>query len=61
MIYINDIEGFWSCAKHILYHDRGVSRFHFPMHLKEIEFRFNHRGDNTFRHFLKAFFGDVSP
>jgi transposase-like protein len=38
-----------------------VSRFHFPMYLKKIEFRFNHRGDNTFRLFLKAYFGYVSP
>lgn len=59
--HINGIEGFWSYAKHILYHYRGVSRYYFPLYLKEIEFRFNHRGDNTFKLFLKAYFGYVSP
>src|SRR6201985_2201131 len=41
--HINGIEGFWSYAKHILYNYRGVSKYHFPMYLKEIEYRFNHR------------------
>lgn len=59
--HINGIEGFWSFAKHILYNYRGVSKYHFPMYLKEIEFRYNHRNDNTFKLFLKAFFGYVSP
>ena len=30
----------------ILYNYRGVSKYHFPMYLKEIEFRFNNRRDN---------------
>ncbi len=59
--HINGIEGFWSFAKHILYNYRGVSKYHFPMYLKEIEFRFNHRKDNTFKLFLKTYFGYVSP
>ena len=37
--HINEIEGFWSFAKHILYNYRGVSKNHFPMYLKEIEYR----------------------
>ena len=41
--HINGIEGFGSYAKHILYQYRGVSKYHFPMYLKEIECRFNHR------------------
>lgn len=59
--HINGIEGFWSFAKHILYNYRGVSKYHFPMYLKEIEYRFNHRDDNLFKLFLKNFFGYVSP
>jgi transposase len=58
--HINGIEGFWSFGKHILYSYRGVSKYHFPMYLKEIEYRFNHRRDNLFRLFLHTFFGYVS-
>ena len=50
---INGIEGFWSYAKHILYQYRGVSQYHFPLYLKEIEYRFNHRQENVFKQFLK--------
>jgi len=59
--HINGIEGFWSYAKHILYNYRGVSKYHFPMYLKEIEYRFNHRGENVFKQLLKIYFGYVSP
>lgn len=59
--HINGIEGFWSFAKHILYNYRGVSKYHFPMYLKEIEYRFNHRKENLFKLFLRCFFGYVSP
>jgi transposase len=59
--HINGIEGFWSYAKHILYNYRGVSKYHFPMYLKEIEYRFNHRKDNIFKRFLNVYFGYVSP
>jgi transposase len=59
--HINGIEGFWSYAKHVLYNYRGVSKYHFPMYLKEIEYRFNHRHQNVFRQFLNTYFGYVSP
>jgi transposase len=59
--HINGIEGFWSYAKHILYNYRGVSKYHFPTYLKEIEFRFNHRQENVFKLFLKIYFSYVSP
>jgi len=59
--HINGIEGFWSYAKHILYTYRGVSKYYFPMYLKEIEYRYNHRGENVFKQFLKLYFGYVSP
>lgn len=59
--HINGIEGFWSYAKHILYNYRGVSKYHFPMYLKEIEYRFNHRKENLFRNLVRVYFGYVSP
>lgn len=55
--HINGIEGFWSFAKHILYNYRGVSKFHFPMYLKEIEYRYNHRNENLFKLFVSIYFG----
>ena len=58
--HINGIEGFWSYAKHILYNYRGVSKYHFPMYLKEVEYRFNHRNENLFKLFLSIYFGYVS-
>lgn len=58
--HINGIEGFWSFAKHILYNYRGVSKYHFPMYLKEVEYRFNHRKDNLFKLFVSIYFGYVS-
>jgi len=59
--HINGLEGFWSFAKHILYNYRGVSKYHFPMYLKEIEYRFNHRRDNLFKLFLRIYFGYETP
>lgn len=58
--HINGIEGFWSFAKHILYNYRGVSKFHFPMYLKEVEYRYNHRSENLFKLLLSIYFGYVS-
>jgi transposase len=54
------VQGFWSFAKHILYNYRGVSKYHFPMYLKEVEYRFNHRHENLFKLFLGIYFGYVS-
>jgi len=44
--HINGIEGFWSYAKHWLYHYRGVPEQFFHLYLKEIEWRFNYRDEN---------------
>ena len=41
-----DIEGFWAFTRQWLKHYRGVPRMYFPLYLKEIEWRFNHRSDN---------------
>lgn len=54
--HINGIEGFWSFAKRILYNYRGVSKYHFPMYLKEVKCRYNHRHENLFKLFLNIFF-----
>jgi transposase len=60
--HFNGIEGFWSDAKHILYHYRGVSKYHFPMYLKEITYGVNHRTpENLCRRFLTISLGYVSP
>lgn len=47
--HLNGIEGFWSYAKHWLYHYRGIPKKSFHLYLKEIEWRFNHRTENPVR------------
>jgi len=46
--HLNGIEGFWSYAKHWLYHYRGVPKKFFHFYLGEISFRFNHRDKDIF-------------
>lgn len=47
-VYINGLEGFWSYAKERLIKHHGVSKKRFPLYLKEMEFRYNHRNDDIF-------------
>lgn len=51
--HINGIEGFWGMAKTRLVKFRGMSRSTFYLHLKECEFRFNHRDEDLYRLLLK--------
>jgi transposase len=51
--HINGIENFWGWSKLRLSKFRGVSREHFLLHLKESEFRFNHRGEDLYDILLK--------
>jgi transposase len=44
--HLNGIEDFWPYAKSWLYQYRGVPRKYFHLHLKEIEWWFNHRSEN---------------
>jgi len=44
-VYINDIEGFWSYVKERLLKFHGVSKDNFIYYLKELEFRYNFRGN----------------
>ncbi|QLB44304.1 IS1595 family transposase [Mannheimia pernigra] len=39
--HINGIENFWNQAKRVLRKYNGINRKHFPLFLKECEFRFN--------------------
>jgi transposase-like protein len=51
--HINGIESFWSYAKRRLVKFNGVPKHTFYLHLKETEFRFNHRRDNLYKVLLK--------
>lgn len=44
--HIYGIESFWSFAKNKLQKRYGIKREHFHLHQKEMEFRFNNRGED---------------
>ena len=51
--HINGIESFWSFAKSRLHQFAGVPKHPFLLHLKECEFRFNHRYQDLYKVLLK--------
>ena len=51
--HINGIESFWGFAKLRLAKLKGIRQEMFYYHLKETEFRFNHRRDNLYLAILK--------
>ncbi|PJK08269.1 IS1595 family transposase [Lysobacteraceae bacterium NML95-0200] len=51
--HVNGIESFWSYAKHRLAQFHGVRKDKFELHLKETEFRFNHRHLDLYKTLLK--------
>jgi len=53
--HINGIESFWSFAKMRLTQFHGIDKKKFLLHLKECEFRFNHRDTDVYRLLLKSF------
>ena len=53
--HINGIEAFWSFAKVRLHRLRGIHKQTFYLHLKECEFRFNHRKKNLYTLLLRFF------
>ena len=53
--HINGIENFWGIAKMRLAKFRGLNRSTLYLHIKECEFRFNHRRDNLYLLLLKDF------
>ena len=46
--HINGIEAFWSFAKVRLHRLKGIHKHMFYLHLKECEWRFNHRHENLY-------------
>ncbi len=59
-VYINGLEGFWSWAKERLIKHHGISKKTFPLYLKELEFRYNHRHTDIFDK-LTDFLCDLVP
>ena len=53
--HVNGIENFWGIAKIRLSRFRGIQKEKFHLHLKETEWRFNHRGENIYKILLKEF------
>jgi len=51
--HVNGIESFWSFAKRRLAKFNGLTDDKFFLHLKECEFRFNHRNENLEQKALK--------
>ena len=51
--HINGIEGFWGVAKTRLAKFKGMHPSTFYLHLKECEFRYNHRQDDIYGMILK--------
>ena len=54
--HINGLEGFWSFAKERLLKYHGISKNHFLMYLKEMEFRYNYRHENLYHLLIKIHF-----
>lgn len=52
--HVNGIESFWSFTKRRLSQFNGLSDDTFYLHLKESEFRFNHRGKDLYAIMLKS-------
>jgi transposase-like protein len=53
--HVNGIENFWSFAKRRLPKFNGCAADKFVLHLKECEFRYNHRGEDLFNLLSKTF------
>ena len=51
--HVNGIESFWSFAKHRLAQFHGIRKDKFALHLKDTEFRFNHRHQDLYKALLQ--------
>ncbi len=60
--HVNGIDVFWRVAKSRMNKIRGIRKDKFNLHLKETEWRFNHRYENIYRLLLlhfKLLFGEL--
>ena len=57
-VHVNGIESFWSYAKRRMVQFNGVPRHTFYLHLKETEFRFNHRHSSLYKALLSLLRGN---
>jgi transposase-like protein len=53
--HVNGIESFWSFTKRRLNKLNGIQKRYFLLHLKESEFRWNHKRDNLYKILLRDF------
>jgi transposase-like protein len=51
--HINGIESFWGFTKTRMQKLRGIRKDKFMIHLKESEWRWNHRNENIYKILLK--------
>ena len=56
-VYINGIEGFWSFAKENMVKHHGVSPGKFLLYIKEMEWRYNNKDEDTFSLLLDYMLG----
>ena len=46
--HINGIKGFWSFAKERFHKYHGIHKKNYPLYVKEMEFRFNHKNEDLY-------------
>ena len=53
--HINGIEGFWSFAKERFHKYHGINKKNYPLYIKEMEFRFNHKNEELYPKLVEVF------
>ncbi|MFO7963283.1 MAG: transposase [Desulfobacterales bacterium] len=59
-VFMNRINGFWTWSRDRFVKYYGVSSINFPLYLKELEFRYNHREQDIFE-ILSQYVCDLIP
>ncbi|MEA2004030.1 MAG: IS1595 family transposase, partial [archaeon] len=59
--HINGLEGFWSYAKERFQKYHGINKNNYPLYLKEMEFRYNHRDEDIYTLLIDIIFRRFSP